>query len=328
MPVKPGQHYEMGGIETDENGRDLHLRPLRRRASAPACPSTGRTASAGTRSPNSSSSVPRAGRHAAGKDLGEAAKIQTGTTRRHRDPAKSIRPSNPVAVAPTTTRGGGRRRRDARRPDRETVEAALEAERNRVETLLEKDDGIQHAELRAELQKAMTANVNVFRNEDGLKQALRDIREVREEYQDVYVNDPSRTFNTDLIHTIETRNLIDLAEAITLGAFARDEFRGAHWRQENQNRRDDVLAQTHAPLVERRHAETLVQADHPRRREQDVRAERTQLLEPHLFCGRKPNPVSNGTGFGLPSWKNWTKSIPPSFCRTTRPTSRSAPFSR
>jgi succinate dehydrogenase / fumarate reductase flavoprotein subunit len=85
----------------------------------------------------------------------------------------------------------------------------------------------------------MTENVNVFRNEEGLRTALRDIREAREMYRDVFVEDPSGTFNTDLIQTIETRNLIDLAEAITLGALARDEFRGAHWRQEHQERKDD-----------------------------------------------------------------------------------------
>jgi succinate dehydrogenase / fumarate reductase flavoprotein subunit len=55
----------------------------------------------------------------------------------------------------------------------------------------------------------------------------------------VAVSDPSRTFNTDLVQTIETRNVLDLAEAITLGALARDEFRGAHWRAQHQERRDD-----------------------------------------------------------------------------------------
>ena len=60
-----------------------------------------------------------------------------------------------------------------------------------------------------------------------------------ERYQNVAVADPSRTFNTDLLHTIETRNLIDVAETITLGALARDEFRGAHWRKEHQERKDD-----------------------------------------------------------------------------------------
>jgi len=55
----------------------------------------------------------------------------------------------------------------------------------------------------------------------------------------VAVQDPSTTFNTDLLQTIETRNLLDLAEAITVGALARDEFRGAHWRAEHQERKDD-----------------------------------------------------------------------------------------
>ena len=71
----------------------------------------------------------------------------------------------------------------------------------------------------------MTENVNLFREEAGLRRALRDIRAARERYQDVGVEDPSRTFNTDLIHTIETRNIIDNAEAIALSALTREEFR-------------------------------------------------------------------------------------------------------
>lgn len=236
MPVKPGQHYAMGGIETDENGHTcidgLYA------AGECACVSVhGSNRLGGNALPELIVFGARAGRHAAGKDLGEP-EITTGKTD-DTEMGEVDTPVEPGAVASdddSAVADGGATLADPT----QTVEAALEAERNRVETLLEKDDGIQQAELRAKLQKAMTANVNVFRNEDGLKQALRDIREVREEYQDVYVNDPSRTFNTDLIHTIEMRNLIDLAEAITLGALARDEFRGAHWRQENQNRRDDV----------------------------------------------------------------------------------------
>jgi succinate dehydrogenase / fumarate reductase, flavoprotein subunit len=236
MPVKPGQHYAMGGIETDENGHTcidgLYA------AGECACVSVhGSNRLGGNALPELIVFGARAGRHAAGTDLGEP-EITTGKTD-DTEMGEVDTPVEPGAVASDddgAVADGGATLADPT----QTVEAALEAERNRVESLLEKDDGIQQAELRAKLQKAMTANVNVFRNEDGLKQALRDIREVREEYQDVYVNDPSRTFNTDLIHTIEMRNLIDLAEAITLGALARDEFRGAHWRQENQNRRDDV----------------------------------------------------------------------------------------
>jgi succinate dehydrogenase / fumarate reductase flavoprotein subunit len=119
------------------------------------------------------------------------------------------------------------------------VDDAVTAEQSRVEGLMDRENGVRQSTIRDKIQETMTENVNVFRNEEGLRQALRDIREAREMYRDVFVEDPSGTFNTDLIQTIETRNLIDLAEAITLGALARDEFRGAHWRQEFQERRDD-----------------------------------------------------------------------------------------
>ncbi|UPV74349.1 FAD-binding protein [Halorussus limi] len=243
MPVKPGQHYEMGGIETDENGETL-IDGLYA-AGECACVSVhGSNRLGGNALPELIVFGARAGRHAAGADVSEA-EITTGKTAEIEEEDGLETPVEPGAVATDdedVAADGGDVSADGGaavvEPD-ETVRSAVERERTRIERLMEKDDGIQHAELRADLQKSMTENVNVFRNEEGLKQALEDIREVREAYQDVYVNDPSRTFNTDLIHTIETRNLIDLAEAITLGALARDEFRGAHWRQEHQERKDD-----------------------------------------------------------------------------------------
>ncbi|WP_327052683.1 FAD-binding protein [Halomicrococcus gelatinilyticus] len=235
MPVKPGQHYAMGGIETDENGETciggLYA------AGECACVSVhGSNRLGGNALPELIVFGARAGRHAAGGDVGEA-EITTGKTE-DIEPGEVETPVAPGAVETdedAIADGSGATLAD---PD-ETVQRAVEAERTRVEHLLEKDEGVQQAEIREKLQKTMTENVNVFRNEEGLKQALEDIREVREEYQDVYVNDPSRTFNTDLIHTIEMQNLIDLGEAITLGALAREEFRGAHWRQEHQERKDD-----------------------------------------------------------------------------------------
>ncbi|MFC4551177.1 MULTISPECIES: FAD-binding protein [Halorussus] len=236
MPVKPGQHYAMGGVEVDEHGQTcidgLYA------AGECACVSVhGSNRLGGNALPELIVFGARAGRHAAGTDLGEP-QIQTGGSADTEAEEDLETPVEPGAVRTSDEDAVADGGAAVTTPD-ETVRSAVEAERTRVEGLLEKDTGIQQAELRARLQKSMTENVNVFRNEDGLKQALRDIREVRESLQDVYVNDPSRTFNTDLIHTIEMRNLVDLAEAITLGALARDEFRGAHWRQEHQERKDD-----------------------------------------------------------------------------------------
>jgi len=101
------------------------------------------------------------------------------------------------------------------------LEAEVESAKDRVEELLSRK-GRNHAETRSKVQQTMTANVNVFREEGRLEETLSDLHEARETYKDVAVSDPSRTFNTDLIHTMETRNILDdIAEALTMGALAR-----------------------------------------------------------------------------------------------------------
>ncbi len=239
MPVKPGQHYEMGGIETDENGATcidgLYA------AGECACVSVhGANRLGGNALPELIVFGKRAGRHAAGEALGEAA-IETGYTDGIEEETDLDSPVQPgraglqesSVAGEVTTDGSGQLTAAGG-----VLERAVEAERERVEYLMD-NDGVNHAEIRSKLQKAMTDNVNVFRTEAGLKRALKVIRECREEYQNVGVSDPSRTFNTDLQMTYETRNLIDVAETIALGALVRNEFRGAHWRQENQVRDDE-----------------------------------------------------------------------------------------
>ncbi|MFW5895931.1 MAG: FAD-binding protein [archaeon] len=236
MPVKPGQHYEMGGIETDENGETV-IDGLYA-AGECACVSVhGANRLGGNALPELFVFGKRAGRHAAGDSMGEA-EIPVGRT----DDSESDEIDSPVelgAIADEETDVAADGSGGAVADPETVVQDALEAEREYVERLVERDDGVHQAEIREELQNAMTEYVNVFRNEDGLKRALEAIRDVRERYQSVYVEDSSSTYNTDLIQTIEMRNLIDLAETITVGALARDEFRGAHWRQRHQERKDD-----------------------------------------------------------------------------------------
>ncbi|PSQ16908.1 succinate dehydrogenase, partial [Halobacteriales archaeon QS_7_69_60] len=216
MPVKPGQHYHMGGIETDENGETC----------VDGLYAAGECACASVHGSNR-------GRHAAGTDLGTA-EVPVGPSARSETEDGLETPVNPGALGVDDDVAAD----GALVEPSEVVEHAVETERTRIEGMLERD-GINHAEIREDLQRAMTEYVNVFRTEEGLKKALETIRECRERYQDVAVSDPSRTFNTDLIHTVETGNLIDVAETITLGALARTEFRGAHWRKEHQERKDE-----------------------------------------------------------------------------------------
>ncbi|APW99705.1 succinate dehydrogenase [Halobiforma lacisalsi AJ5] len=237
MPVKPGQHYAMGGIETDENGQTC-INGLYA-AGECACVSVhGGNRLGGNALPELIVFGKRAGRHAAGDDLGEP-EIRTGYGDDAEDEDDTEFPVTPgkagLDEVDEAIAADGGVAADAEG----LLERAVERERARVDRLLDRDEGVQHAEIRSKLQQAMTDYVNVFRTEDGIKKALKIIRECRQEYQNVYVDDPSRTFNTDLQHTIETRNLIDVAETIALGALVRNEFRGAHWRQENQIRDDE-----------------------------------------------------------------------------------------
>ena len=233
MPVKPGQHYAMGGIETNEHG-ETAIAGLYA-AGECACASVhGSNRLGGNALPELIVFGKRAGHHAAGRDLGEAS-IPTGK-------AGEWEPADyefEVSVGEVGSRGpaaadGGAVTTDAK----PLLESAIERARNRIETLLSRR-GRNHAEIRSQVQETMTAHVNVFREREGLQTALSDLREARQAYQDVAVSDPSRTFNTDLIHTMETRNILDIAEALTMGALAREEFRGAHWRKERQERDDE-----------------------------------------------------------------------------------------
>ncbi|MGM0605907.1 MAG: FAD-binding protein [Halobacteriota archaeon] len=236
MPVKPGQHYAMGGIETDENGATC-ISGLYAVGECACASVHGANRLGGNALPELIVFGKRAGQHAAGADL-EDAKITTGMSGEYElaeidTPVELGEPKAEDAVADGgATVEGGEKDGDA------IVEAAVESETRKIETLLERD-GIHHSEVRAEVQQTMTQNVNVFREEEGLKQALRDLRAARDRASDIAVTDPSRTFNTDLLQTIETFNLLDVAESITVGALARTEFRGAHWRKENQVRDDE-----------------------------------------------------------------------------------------
>ncbi|QDX41615.1 FAD-binding protein [Salarchaeum sp. JOR-1] len=233
MPVKPGHHYAMGGIETNEHGQTC-IDGLYAVGECACVSVHGGNRLGGNALPELIVFGKRAGSHAAGRDFGEP-KIQTG------------KPANPELEDIDTTASLGTVGDDEAAADgglaaadpETVVNAAVEREDDRITRLLEKDEGTQHAEIRSDIQKTMTANVNVFREEDALEETLHDIRDARERYEDVYVADKSRTFNTDLQHTLETRNILDIAEALTMGALARDEFRGAHWRKEHQERKDD-----------------------------------------------------------------------------------------
>ncbi len=95
------------------------------------------------------------------------------------------------------------------------------------------------AQIRRDLRQVMSADVGVFRTEQGLSQAVEKVRELRERFKQVKVTDNSKMFNTEMLNNWELVNLIDLALVTAVSAVERKESRGAHAR-EDYSKRDDV----------------------------------------------------------------------------------------
>ena len=108
--------------------------------------------------------------------------------------------------------------------------------------LLERPAGERQAPLRRELQQLMLREVGIYRERDGLQAAVARIGELKERYGCVCVDDKGRRFNTDLLQTLETGHLLDIAECIALGALNREESRGSHARRDFPERDDASLA--------------------------------------------------------------------------------------
>jgi succinate dehydrogenase / fumarate reductase flavoprotein subunit len=118
-------------------------------------------------------------------------------------------------------------------------EEFLQAEQARIRALLDRPyKGETHARLRLELGVSMDENVGVFRDEAGLTKQLGKIRELRERYGSVAVQDKGRVYNQALTSALELGYLLDCAEATVLGAIERRESRGAQSRTDYPKRDD------------------------------------------------------------------------------------------
>ncbi len=94
------------------------------------------------------------------------------------------------------------------------------------------------ARIREALQQVMMHHVSVFRTEQGLKDALATLTQLRARYQRVEIHDKGLRFNTELEETLELGCVLDLAWATAVAALARQESRGAHCREDFPTRDD------------------------------------------------------------------------------------------
>jgi succinate dehydrogenase / fumarate reductase flavoprotein subunit len=103
-----------------------------------------------------------------------------------------------------------------------------------------KGDGSENAfDISTEMKKIMFDDMGVFRDRKGMQNALDKIRELKERFKKVRVQDTGKIFNMDMFNAWELGNLLDLAEVTTVSALARTESRGGHSREDYPKRDDE-----------------------------------------------------------------------------------------
>ena len=120
---------------------------------------------------------------------------------------------------------------------------ATEEDIERAMTVLNRVNQSQEGEkasvLRAELQTIMQNHFGVFRRGDFMKEGIEKLKALRPRIENVQLSDTSNAFNTARIEALELQNLLEVAEATAIAAEWRTESRGAHAREDFQERDDE-----------------------------------------------------------------------------------------
>jgi succinate dehydrogenase / fumarate reductase flavoprotein subunit len=193
--IKPGNHYTMGGVKTDNDGQtDV---PGLYAAGEVACVSVHGGNRLGANSLLDTLIFgKRAGRHAAAVAKG----MKT--------------PQVPHSL--------------------------LADEQSGIEAIVSRSgEGRRVSEIRAELGATMDKYAAVFRDEEGLRKAEEIVQRLKEESRSVTIDDKGTVFNQDLLGAIELGFMLDNAECVVAGALERRESRGAQFRTDFPDRKDD-----------------------------------------------------------------------------------------
>ena len=109
----------------------------------------------------------------------------------------------------------------------------------RIESIRARSGEERVGRLRKEMAKTMDDLFGIYRVGEEMEQGLARLRELRERFQHIGIDDKTGPFNTDLLLALELEAGLDVAMAVAVSALNRKESRGAHQRLDGYEKRDD-----------------------------------------------------------------------------------------
>ncbi len=121
----------------------------------------------------------------------------------------------------------------------QTIEMFIKREQAKLEALLHHDGGEDSFELREEMEKIMMDDVGIFRNGKDLQRAVDELQKLLIRSRNITVHrSKSLAANPALVNAYRTQKMIKVALTVAYGALLRTESRGAHSREDYPERND------------------------------------------------------------------------------------------
>jgi succinate dehydrogenase / fumarate reductase flavoprotein subunit len=126
--------------------------------------------------------------------------------------------------------------------DHAAFNGSIQAVKGRIEKLLAINGKRTVEDIHRELGRIMEDKVGLTRNETGLKEAIEQIRALREEFwQNVKVVGPADTYRLNLQKAGRLVDFLELGELMAIDALDRKESCGGHLREEFESEEGEAI---------------------------------------------------------------------------------------
>jgi succinate dehydrogenase / fumarate reductase flavoprotein subunit len=113
--------------------------------------------------------------------------------------------------------------------------------KQQIQSLLQQPGKYRINQIRQEFQDTMTQYCGVFRTEELMREGLQKLAELQQQYPQIYLDDKGSCWNTELVEALELQSSMVVGQTILASALNRQESRGAHFREDFQQRDDGNL---------------------------------------------------------------------------------------